>query len=177
MSLFLVLPSCLLRFHSPQRFPLNADFLKDILQERWGTLLDNVVDPQAGLQVFQEAFHEGHKVFRCPDIAWHSLCPERCQSPTLMSNTPRSPPPLLLQDPRRDLASQGPRGDSHAKHKKYNPHAQRVPSRISHTDILPLLKEVPCSHHSLKEPRPTYKEFHTRQTATFLRSSSYQNKQ
>lgn len=74
--------------HSPERLALNADLLKDVLKERGGALLDHVVDPQAGFQVFQEALQEAHKVLRRPDVAGHNLCQRTTQETRVTTVAP-----------------------------------------------------------------------------------------
>lgn len=83
--------------HSPEGLPLDADLLKDVLQEGRGALLDHVMDAQPGLQVLQEAFEESHEVLCCPDIARHGLCvrggPVRAVAQRQVSGLPLPPPP------------------------------------------------------------------------------------
>lgn len=46
----------------PERFAVDADFVEDVFEELGGALLYDVLHPQPGLQVLQEAPQETHEV-------------------------------------------------------------------------------------------------------------------
>ena len=58
----------------PERFSLDADFLRAITQEGRRRLGHDMLDAQPRLQVLHKALHEAEEVVSIPDVAWHSLC-------------------------------------------------------------------------------------------------------
>lgn len=59
--------------HRPQRLAVDADFLEDVFEELRRALLHDVVDPQTGLQVLQEALHETYEVLGRTNRTGHRL--------------------------------------------------------------------------------------------------------
>lgn len=57
----------------PEWFPLDANFLVAVLEERGRTLRHHVLHPQSYLHVLQEPLHEPQEMFRCSDVPRHCL--------------------------------------------------------------------------------------------------------
>lgn len=57
----------------PEWFPLDANFLVAVLEERGRTLRHHVLYPQSYLHVLEEPLHETQEMFRCSDVPRHCL--------------------------------------------------------------------------------------------------------
>lgn len=58
---------------SPERFTVDADFLKDVFQKLWRALLDHMLDPQTRFQILQKSLQEPNKVLCCANGTGHCL--------------------------------------------------------------------------------------------------------
>ena len=57
----------------PQRFALDADFSLAVLEERWRSLLEHVLNAKSRLQVLVETFHEHEEVIAVTNVARYRL--------------------------------------------------------------------------------------------------------
>lgn len=57
----------------PEWFPLDANFLVAVLEERGRTLRHYVLHPQSYLHVLEEPLHEPQEMLRCSDVPRHCL--------------------------------------------------------------------------------------------------------
>lgn len=59
--------------NSPEWFPVNTDFLKDVFEKLWRALLHHMLDPQTGFQILQKSLKKANKVLCCANGPWHRL--------------------------------------------------------------------------------------------------------